>query len=61
MLWKKIGSMYETKNAFNRVSVFRKIVRLRHRDGSSMIVHLNVFEVCIIEHLLFIWHYRGVE
>ena len=29
VLWKKIESMFETKNALINVSVFRKIVRLR--------------------------------
>ena len=31
VLWKKIGMMFENKNAVNRVSVFRKIARLRCR------------------------------
>ena len=44
VLWKKIESMFETKNALNRSFVFRKIVRLRYQDGSSMAEHLNVFQ-----------------
>ena len=36
--------MFETKNALNRSFVFRKIVRLRYQDGSSMAEHLNVFQ-----------------
>ena len=35
--------MFENKNAINRVSVFRKIVRLRYQDGSSMAEHINAF------------------
>ena len=30
LLWKKIEFMIENKNAMNRVSVFREIVRLRY-------------------------------
>ena len=44
VLWKKIGFMFENKNAINRVSVFRKIVRLRYQEGSSMVEHLNAFQ-----------------
>ena len=36
--------MFETKDALNRLSVFRKIVRLRYRDNSSMADHLNAFQ-----------------
>ena len=43
VLWEKIGVLFENKNAVNRVSVFRKIVRLRYQDGSSMTEHMNTF------------------
>ena len=43
VLWKKIGFMFENKNVVNKVSVFRKIVRLRYQDDSSMPEHLNSF------------------
>ena len=43
-LWEKIGIMLENKNVVNRVSVFRKIVRLRYQDGSSMAEHMNAFQ-----------------
>ena len=43
ILWKKINVMFENKNAVSRVSVFRKIVRLRYQDGSSMAEHINAF------------------
>ena len=36
--------MLENKNVVNRVSVFRKIVRLRYQDGSSMTEHMNAFQ-----------------
>ena len=36
--------MLENKNVVNRVSVFRKIVRLRYQDGSSMGEHMNAFQ-----------------
>ena len=44
VLCKKIGFMFENKNAVNRVSVFKKIVRLRYQDGSSMAEHLIAFQ-----------------
>ena len=34
-LWEKIDIMLENKNVVNRVSVFRKIVRLRYRHGGA--------------------------
>ena len=43
ILWKKIGFMFENNNVVNRVCIFRKIVRLRYQDGSSMVEHLNAF------------------
>ena len=42
-LWEKICIMLENKNIVNRVSVFRKIVRLRYQDDSSMAEHMNAF------------------
>ena len=43
-LREKIGLMFQNKNATNQVSVFRKLVRLRYQDGSSMAEHMNVFQ-----------------
>ena len=43
-LWKKIGSMFETIVFLNRVLVFKKIVRLRYQDGSSIAEHMNAFQ-----------------
>ena len=36
--------MFETNISLNRVSVVRKIARLRYQDGSSMVEHLNAFQ-----------------
>ena len=44
VLWEKIGVMFENKNFLNRVSVFRKIVRLRYQDDSNMVEHINAFQ-----------------
>ena len=41
---KNIGFMFENKNAVNKVSIFKKIVRLRYKDGSSMAKPLNAFQ-----------------
>ena len=46
-LWEKIGIMLENKNVVNRVSVFRKIVRLKYQDSSSMAEHINAFQALI--------------
>ena len=43
-LWGKIETMVLTKTALNSVSGFRKLVRLRFQDGSSMAEHLNTFQ-----------------
>ena len=42
--WEKIGIMLQNKKATNQVSVFRKLVRLRYQDGSSMAEHMNAFQ-----------------
>ena len=42
-LWEKIGIMFQNKNVANQVSVFRKLMRLRYQDGSSMAKHMNAF------------------
>ena len=42
--WEKIRVMFENKNIVNRVSVFRKIMRLRYQDGSSMAEHITAFQ-----------------
>ena len=44
VLWKKIKFIFENKNVVNIVSVFKKIVRLRHQDDSSMVEHMNAFQ-----------------
>ena len=41
VLRKKTCVMFKKKNFVNMVSVFRKIVRLRHEDGSIMAEHVN--------------------
>ena len=43
-LWEKIDIMFQNKNVANQVSIFRKLVRLRYQDGSSMAEHLNAFQ-----------------
>mgnify|MGYP000586061537 FL=1 len=44
VLWKKIDIIFKNKNAVNRVSVFRMIVRPRCHDDSNMEEHLNAFQ-----------------
>ena len=44
VVWKKIDIMFENKNAVNKVSVFKKIMRLRYHDDYSMVQHINAFQ-----------------
>ena len=42
-LWERISILLENKDVVNRVSIFRKIVRLKYQDDSSMVQHMNAF------------------
>ena len=42
-MWQKLSGLYERKNALNKASLMRKIVRLKYRDGESIVVHINTF------------------
>ena len=54
VLWKKIDVMFENKNVVNRVSIFRRIVRLRYQDDSSMEDHINAFQALTNQSTIFI-------
>ena len=38
-----MSRLYERKNALNKTSLMRKIVRLKYKDGESIVVHINTF------------------
>ena len=42
-IWHKLSGLCERKNALNKTSLMRKIVRLKYRDGESIVVHINTF------------------
>ena len=42
-LWHKLVDMYERKNALNKASWMRKLVKLKYLDGESIVVHTNTF------------------
>ena len=42
-MWQKLFGLYERKNALNKTSLMRKIVRLKYRDGESIVKHINTF------------------
>ncbi|XP_057806204.1 uncharacterized protein LOC131021133, partial [Salvia miltiorrhiza] len=44
VLWKKMEAMFERKNALNKASIIRKIVRLRYAEGANMTEHLNAYQ-----------------
>ena len=42
-MWQKLSGLYERKNALNKTSLMRKIVRLRYKDGESIVEHISTF------------------
>ena len=42
-IWQKLLGLDERKNALNKTSLMRKIVRLKYRDGESIAIHINTF------------------
>ena len=40
---RKQSGLYERNNALNKKSLPRKIVRLKYRDGESIVEHINTF------------------
>ena len=42
-LWHKFAGIYEWKNALNKASLMRKLVRLKYSDDESIVVHTNTF------------------
>ena len=49
VLWKKLESMYEKKNAQGKVFLIRKIMNLKLSEGRSVSQHLNDFEGLVTE------------
>ena len=41
--WHKLYVLYEKKNALNKTSLMRKIVRLKNIDSESIVVHIKAF------------------
>ena len=41
-MWHKLSGLYERKN-LKKASLMRKSIRLKYRDGESIIVHINTF------------------
>ena len=39
----KLLGLYKRKNALNKTLLMRKIIRLKYRDGESIVVHINTF------------------
>ena len=42
-LWYKLSVLYERKNALNKTSLMRKIVKLKYIDCESIVVHISTF------------------
>ena len=42
-MWHKLSGLYERKNALNKDSLKRKVVRLKYKDGESIVIHVNTF------------------
>jgi len=47
-MWQKLNSMYERKTSMNKASVIKRLAKLEKQDGTSVILHLNVFQCHII-------------
>lgn len=43
-LWEKLESMYERKTAQNKVSLIRRLVNLKYKDGRSVAKHMSDFQ-----------------
>ena len=39
----KLSGLYERKNALNNMSLIRKIVRLKYKEGENIVEHINTF------------------
>jgi hypothetical protein len=52
-LWDKLGSLYQLKSLVNKLFLRKKLYLLRMIDGSSVIEHLNLFNIILI-HLSFV-------
>ena len=44
-----LSGLYEWKNAINETSLMRKIVRLKYRDGESIVEHVSTFMGYVIQ------------
>ena len=42
-MWAKLSGLYERKNALSKTSLMRKIVRLKYKDGESIVEHIKTF------------------
>ena len=42
-MWQKLSGLYERKNALNKTSLMRKIIRRKNRDSESIIEHNCTF------------------
>ena len=42
-MWQKLFGLYKRKNVLNKMSLMRKIVKLKYRDGESILKHISTF------------------
>nr|KYP66486.1 Retrovirus-related Pol polyprotein from transposon TNT 1-94 [Cajanus cajan] len=49
VLWKKLESMYETKNAQSKIFMMRKLMNLKLQEGRAVAEHLNDFEGLVMQ------------
>ena len=42
-LWHKLSALYGRKNALNKTSLMRKIVRLKYTNVDRIVVHISTF------------------
>jgi hypothetical protein len=52
-LWDKLGNLYQSKSLENKLFAWKKLYKLRMRDGESVTDHLNAFNT-MVSQLLFV-------
>eukprot|EP00253_Pinus_taeda_P034034 PITA_34034 len=46
-LWDKLGTLYQSKSLVNKLFLQKKLYNLRMKDGDSVTVHLNAFNIVV--------------
>jgi hypothetical protein len=50
-LWRKLDELYACKEGANKIFLIKKLMRLRHKEGTSIADHVNKFMALQINYL----------